>query len=57
MRKESAVPLTGNDQFEGYVVDLIHEISKALGFNYKIQLVPDGNYGSFNKQNGLVRNY
>uniref|UniRef100_A0A0A1XQS4 Glutamate receptor 1 n=2 Tax=Zeugodacus cucurbitae TaxID=28588 RepID=A0A0A1XQS4_ZEUCU len=52
MRKESAVPLTGNDQFEGYVVDLIHEISKALGFNYKIQLVPDGNYGSFNKQNG-----
>lgn len=54
MRKESAVSLSGNDQFEGYAVDLIHEVSKALGFSYKIQLVPDGNYGSFNKQTGFV---
>lgn len=52
MRKESAVPLNGNDQFEGYAVDLIHEISKSLGFNYKIQLVPDGSYGSLNKLTG-----
>lgn len=52
MRKESAVSLSGNDQFEGYGVDLIHEISKVLGFNYKIQLVPDGSYGSLNKQTG-----
>lgn len=59
MRKESAVPLTGNDQFEGYAVDLIHEISRSLGFNYKIQLVPDGSYGSLNKMtgewNGMIR--
>ncbi|BFF90896.1 glutamate receptor ionotropic kainate 2 [Drosophila madeirensis] len=59
MRKESAVPLSGNDQFEGYAVDLIHEISKSLGFNYKIQLVPDGSYGSLNKLtgewNGMIR--
>lgn len=52
MRKESSVSLSGNDQFEGYAVDLIHEISKALGFSYKIQLVPDGSYGSYNKQTG-----
>ena len=52
MRKESSVQLTGNDQFEGYAVDLTHEIAKQLGFNYKIQLVPDGSYGSLNKQTG-----
>ncbi|XP_055382987.1 glutamate receptor ionotropic, kainate 2 [Condylostylus longicornis] len=59
MRKESSETLTGNDQFEGYVVDLIHEISKALGFNYKIQLVPDNAYGGFNREtgewNGMIR--
>ncbi|KAL9900013.1 kainate-type ionotropic glutamate receptor subunit 1D isoform 1-T1 [Glossina fuscipes fuscipes] len=52
MHKESVISLSGNDQFEGYAVDLIHEISKSLGFHYKIQLVPDGSYGSYNKLNG-----
>lgn len=52
MRKESSHLLKGNDQYEGYVIDLVHEISQALGFNYKIQLVPDHAYGSFNKRTG-----
>ena len=26
--------------------------SSALGFNYTIKLVEDGNYGSFNKETG-----
>lgn len=52
MRKDSADKLTGNDQFEGYAVDLIREISKVLGFNWTIRLVPDGRYGSFNKDTG-----
>ncbi|KAL5282977.1 hypothetical protein ACFFRR_005765 [Megaselia abdita] len=59
MRKESSHLLKGNDQFEGYVIDLVHEISEALGFNYRIQLVPDHAYGSFNKRtgewNGMIR--
>lgn len=50
MRKDSAEKLVGNDQFEGYAIDLIHEISKTLGFNYTFRLVPDGRYGSFNKK-------
>lgn len=49
MWKESSKKLFGNFQFEGYSVDLIHEISRILGFNYSIQLVPDGRYGSFNR--------
>ncbi|EEB18532.1 glutamate receptor, ionotropic kainate 2 precursor, putative [Pediculus humanus corporis] len=50
MRKNSSERLTGNDQFEGYSVDLIYEISKILGFNYTFKLVPDGRYGSFNRE-------
>uniref|UniRef100_A0A8W7PX02 Ionotropic glutamate receptor L-glutamate and glycine-binding domain-containing protein n=1 Tax=Anopheles coluzzii TaxID=1518534 RepID=A0A8W7PX02_ANOCL len=52
MRKDSAEKLTGNSQFEGYAIDLIHEISKILGFNYTIRLAPDGRYGSHNKETG-----
>ncbi|KAG4077931.1 hypothetical protein HA402_013431 [Bradysia odoriphaga] len=40
MLKQSAKPLTGNDQFEGYSIDLIDEISKILDLNYSIQLAP-----------------
>lgn len=54
MRKDSPEKLTGNDQFEGYAIDLIHEISKLLGFNYTFRLVPDGRYGSLNKQTGYL---
>lgn len=52
MRKDSAEKLSGNDQFEGYDIDLIHEISKLLGFNYTFRLVPDGRYGGYNKETG-----
>ncbi|XP_044738243.1 glutamate receptor ionotropic, kainate 2 isoform X2 [Chrysoperla carnea] len=50
MRKDSSEKLTGNDQFEGYAIDLIHEISRILGFNYTIRLAPDGRYGSLNRE-------
>lgn len=50
MRKDSSEKLTGNAQYEGYSLDLIHEISRILGFNYTFRLVPDGRYGSYNKQ-------
>lgn len=49
MRRESSQKLVGNDQFEGYAIDLIDEISKLLGFNYTLKLVPDGRYGSYNE--------
>lgn len=49
MRKESSDILHGNEQFEGYAIDLITEISKILGFNFTIRLAPDGKYGSINK--------
>ncbi|CAG9826299.1 unnamed protein product [Diabrotica balteata] len=59
MLKETSEKLSGNAQFEGYAVDLIHEISRVLGFNYTIRLVPDGRHGSLNREtkewDGLIR--
>lgn len=59
MRKEASEQLSGNDQYEGYAIDLIEEISKILGFNYTFKLVPDGRYGSLNREtkewDGMVR--
>ncbi|CAL8109948.1 unnamed protein product [Orchesella dallaii] len=59
MLKISTDPLAGNDQFEGYTVDLLNELSKELGFKYNIKLVTDGAYGSLNPEtdewNGMIR--
>ncbi|KAI9550316.1 hypothetical protein GHT06_007599 [Daphnia sinensis] len=59
MVKESDQILKGNDQFEGFVFDIIDEISKMLGFHYKFKLVDDSNWGSLNKMtgewNGMIR--
>ncbi|XP_022827829.1 glutamate receptor ionotropic, kainate 2 isoform X5 [Spodoptera litura] len=59
MRREASEKLTGNAQFEGYAIDLIHEISKILGFNYTFKLAPDGRYGSYNREtkewDGMIR--
>jgi ionotropic kainate glutamate receptor 2 len=52
MLKESSKSLTGNERFEGFVVDVIDEVSKLLGFNYILQVVGDSNYGSYNPDTG-----
>jgi len=52
MLKEDSAVLTGNARYEGYSVDLIHEIASILGFNYTIKLVEDGSYGSLDKSTG-----
>lgn len=59
MLKDSAQQLTGNDRFEGIGIDLIHELSLMLGFNYTFQLQEDGVYGSINnvtkEWSGMIR--
>lgn len=56
---EEGETLTGNDRYEGYSKDLIHEILKEmLHLNYEIEIVPGNGYGSYNKDtkkwDGLV---
>lgn len=52
MLKEASQKLTGNDRFEGYGIDLIHELSLLLGFNYTFEVQDDGQYGTKNLSNG-----
>lgn len=59
MLRDSAQQLTGNERFEGFGIDLIHELSLMLGFNYTFRLQEDGAYGSLNnvtkEWNGMIR--
>ena len=43
--------LEGNDRFEGFCVDLLEEVSRIVGFTYRIHVVEDGRYGS-KRENG-----
>lgn len=57
MIKDSSFKRIGNDQFEGYAIDLISELSKLLHFNYEFRLVKDGAYGRPDKEgnwNGMM---
>jgi hypothetical protein len=50
MLKRSTTPLFGNEQYEGYSIDLLHKLATKLGFKYKVRIVADGKYG--NEKNG-----
>ena len=59
MLKETVFKMSGNDQYEGFAIDIIHEISKMLGFNYTFSVQSDNVYGSLNQHtgewNGMLR--
>lgn len=48
-----------NDNFEGFCIDLLRLIAEMVGFDYSIELVPDGKYGVYDLEtgewNGIVR--
>ena len=52
MRTSSSKNLVGNEGFEGYAVELIHEIANVLGFNYTFKWVDDGKHGSKSQETG-----
>ena len=58
MLRETTKPMTGNDRYEGFCVDLIDEIAKTLGFNYTFKLSDDGQHGKYNAKkdrwNGMI---
>ncbi|KAH8269816.1 hypothetical protein KR018_012143, partial [Drosophila ironensis] len=51
--------ITGNTRFEGFCIDLLKAIAQQVGFQYKIELVPDNMYGVYipetNSWNGIVQ--
>ncbi|XP_014247016.1 glutamate receptor ionotropic, kainate 2-like isoform X2 [Cimex lectularius] len=46
MLKEASKPLSGNDRFEGFGIDLIHELSLMSGFNYTFVVREDKSSGN-----------
>ena len=43
--EEPFVIKTGDNQYEGFCIDLLNEMTKVLKFNYTIIEVQDGTYG------------
>ncbi|KAM9852263.1 glutamate receptor ionotropic, kainate 5 isoform 2-T2 [Aulostomus maculatus] len=46
MRKDNYQEFQGNDQYEGFCVDMLRELADILKFSFKIKLVDDGLYGA-----------
>lgn len=46
MRKSNYQDYQGNDQYEGFCVDMLRELAGILKFSFKIKLVDDGLYGA-----------
>lgn len=52
MLKESHEQLSGNDRYEGFGIDLIHELSLLVGFNYTFIIREDKSNGAKDKVTG-----
>ena len=50
---EALEAMTFTEKYEGYVVDLIRELSKEVKFKYRMYIVADKNYGSYDEKTGL----
>ncbi|CAK6979417.1 glutamate receptor ionotropic%2C kainate 5-like isoform X2 [Scomber scombrus] len=46
MRKSNYQDFHGNEQYEGFCVDMLRELADILKFNFRIKLVDDGLYGA-----------
>jgi len=49
---------SGNDRYEGFLIDLIEMIAKEIKFEYELYEPPDKSYGSVNEHgvwNGMIQ--
>lgn len=58
MLRITTTPLTGNDQYEGFAVDIIKELAFMEGFNYTFIRNEDDTNGAYNAKtdtwNGMI---
>ena len=45
-------PIKSNEQYTGFLIDLLREIQNELNFKYDIHLVEDGQYGDIDPETG-----
>lgn len=43
---------TGNSRFYGFCIDILERVSREVGFDYLIDLVPDRKYGACDPETG-----
>lgn len=58
MLKETLAPLHGNDQYEGFGIELIEKLAQRLGFKVLWELQHDKKYGSLTMDgewNGMIK--
>ena len=58
MMAEELQGKTGNDQFVGFIPDMMKKLAEDLKFTYDLYLVPDGNFGSLQDNgewNGMIQ--
>ena len=49
---QSASLPAGEFEYEGFIPDVIHALSRRLRFNYRLYSVPGGKYGQFDEATG-----
>lgn len=49
--KENSEKMSGNDKFEGFIPDMMKEMTKILGIEFSINVVKDARYGLCNNGN------
>ena len=56
LKNSSNETFIGNDQYEGFCIDLLERIAMICNFTYTIKLVDDGFYGAMinGRFNGLI---
>ena len=42
----------GEQEFSGFIPDIMFALSRRLHFNYKFYLIPDNKYGMYNNDTG-----
>lgn len=55
--QEEPYAMTKGSVREGYCIDLISELSRKLGFRYKVHIVKDSRYGAVDSSgnwNGMI---
>lgn len=52
MLKANSPFLAGNERFEGFLADILRQLSITVGFQYEIRLARDGKHGDM-QSNGL----
>lgn len=52
MLRQEGDRMGGINNYQGFIADLLKELSKQLKFKYTLELADDGGYGSYNKTSG-----